>query len=216
MTYLRFFILFVIFSACNPKTQNKYLSNMPLSNNDSILVTYHCGPTNFVVAMSCEKLASIQEQHPKNRYSYIFPEEISDELIDASFEDNSVLNGIELDPVPIDLIDTFIVDCNVLKRIDELLEKKVIAPDFSEDARMYITIKRSNGNYDYLCFDHFPNRIKYNGQTYSMDKELLFLLRYHSGYYSWFDKTEIGWFDELQDTVWYRKALEQIETNKHK
>jgi len=181
-----------MFTSCNHKQQN---TNASFEKNDSILVTYDCGLVSTNVATRCEKLAAIQERHPKNNYGYV--------SVDG-----------KLEPFPVDVIDTFIVDTIVTKQIIRLLDNRINADDFDEDARMYVTIKRNDGNNDYLCFDHFPYRIKYNGQPCSMDKELLFLLRYYSGYYSWFDKNNLDWFEELKDTVLYQKALEQIKLNK--
>jgi len=43
---------------------------------------------------------------------------------------------------------------------------------------------------------------------------LLFLLRYYSGFYSWFEERNLGRFEELKDTVLYQKAVEQIKMNK--
>jgi len=188
-------ILFLAFIACSHKQQNSNIKNIPFEGNDSILVTYDCGLVSTNVATRCEKLAAIQERHPSNDYSYI------------------MMNG-KLEPFPVELIDTFIVDSVVTKKVIRLLDNSVQADDFDEDARMYVTIKRSDGNNDNLCFDHFPYRVKYNGQSCIFDKELLFLLRYYSGYYSWFDKNNLDWFDELKDTVLYQKVLEQVKLNK--
>jgi membrane-bound lytic murein transglycosylase MltF len=188
------------------------MKNNLFEDNDSIFVTYFCGLMNTTAAIRCEKLSAIQEQHPKNKYSYSFPSDVPDELMDAYLSDSS-LSNIVLIPVPVELIDTFIVDSNTISRIEELLNKKVIVSDFSEDARMYVTVKKSDGNTDYLCFDSFPNQVKYNGQACSLDKELLFLLRYYSGYYSWFDVCDLDRFKELQDTMLYQKVLKQIQAN---
>jgi len=184
MRYLFTTVLIFILTGCNSK-------------NDRILITYDPGLVLTNVARRCEKLAAIQELHPKNEYSYVMSD------------------GLILEYLIPQIIDTFIVDKIVIDRIVELLDKKTQAPDYSEDARMYVTIKK-NGKQDYLCFDYFPDQVKYNGQSYSMDKELLFLLRYYSGYYSWFDESDLNWFDELRDPELYRKALEQIKLREEK
>jgi len=195
MRYFYIIALFLVFSACNYKQQNSNIKNTSFDKNDSVLITYYRGLIETNVAVSCEKLAAFQEQHPKNRYVYLME------------------NG-ELVPFPVLLIDTFIVDSSVTQQIIRLLDNKVKADDFNEDARMYVTIKRSNGNIDYLCFDHFPYHAKYNGQSCSLDKEMLFLLRYYSGYYSWFEESNLKRFEELKDMTLYQKALEQIKMNK--
>ena len=192
MKYFYIIMVFLVLTGCNHRQQNGNIKSASIEDNDSILVTYYCGIVNTNVATRCEKLATIQQRHPKNHYY-------------------AIVDG-KLEPWPINLIDTFIVDSAIIKRIIGLLDNSVRrADDFDEDARMYVTIKRSN---DYLCFDHFPYRVKYNGQACWMDKELLFLLRYYSGYYSWFDKEVLDWFEELRDMVLYQKALEQIKLNK--
>ena len=195
MRYFYIITLLFVFSACNHKQQNSNIKNTSFEESDSILITYYRGVIETNVAVRCEKLATFQERHPKNRYIYLMK------------------NG-KMEPFPVLLIDTFIVDSTVTKRIISLLDNRVKADDFDEDARMYVTIKKGNGSNDYLCFDYFPYQIKYNGQSYTMNKELLFLLRYYSGYYSWFDKNDLDWFEELKDTVLYQKALEQIKLNK--
>lgn len=205
---------FFVITACNHKQQSNNMKNTSLGKNDSILVTYFCGFMETISAIRCEELAAIQEQHPKNRYyGYFIPEG----LRDAYKKDSTVLDEVPLKPLPrnfIDKIDTFIVDNTIVNRIIKLLDNRKKADDFSEDARMYVTIKRSNGKSDYLCFDALPNRVpnqvKYNSKSYSMDNELLFLLRYYSGYYSWFDKSNLDWFEELKDSVFYQRAIEQI------
>ena len=111
-------------------------------------------------------------------------------------------------------LDTFIVDSAVVHKIIKLLDYRKPAADFSGDARMYATIKQKNGKIDHLCFDNFPNRVKFNGESCSMDKELRFLLRYYSGYYSWFEKFYLDDFEELKNPVYYQKVLEQIKLRK--
>ena len=207
MRYSFIIILLLAVNACNHKQQNSNTNNTFGNKNDSILITYDCGLVSTPFAVHCEKLASIQEHHPKNQYINLNLKEK-----DASIKDNNVLNGIRLKQIPIGLlIDTFIVDKTITSKIIRLLDNKVNAPDFKEDARMYVTIKKTDGSIDFLCFDHFPDRVKYNGQSCSIDKELLFLLRYYSGYYSWFEENNLKRFEELKDTLLYQKALEQIK-----
>lgn len=178
--------------------------------SDSILITYYCGLMETDVSIRCERLAAIQEKHPSNDCGYVIPAE----LREAYMKDSTVLEGVELEYLPSSIIDTFIADHYVVDKIIELLDKRIPAPDFSEDARMYVTIKRNRGCNDYLCFDHFPYQIKYNNKACFLDGELLFLLRYYSGYYSGFDITDLTWFEELRDTVFYWKAVEQIKNKK--
>jgi hypothetical protein len=192
----------------NQKDRNTLTENNQPDKIDSILVTYFCGMIDTDVAIKCERLAEIQKQHPNN-YAYALPEEFPDELIDDYLEDSSAFDWVKLERVPTELIDTFIVNNDVWNRIAELLEKRTPALDFSEDARMFVTLKNKNGNCDYLCLDSRSNRIKYNNEAYSMDKKLFFLLRYYSGYYAWFGSSDFDWLEELQDTTYYRKALEQ-------
>jgi hypothetical protein len=192
---------------CSYKQQDINTTNIQSDQIDSIFITYRCGMVDSSVAIRCERLAEIQEQHPKNDYSYVIPEE----LLDAYIEDNTVLNGIVLEQVPVELIDTFIVDNSVLNKIKELLNSKILLPDFSEDARMFVTIKNKNNTKDYICIGQQAAPIKYNGKSCSMDRELVFLLRYYSGYYLWFDDSALYYLEELQDTVFYQKALEQVK-----
>jgi len=194
MKYFIMISLLFVFIACNHKRQNSSIKNTS-NENDSILITYACGLILTDVSIRCEKLAEIQNRHPKNEYSYV------------------MVNG-KLEPFPVELIDTCIVDSTIINRVVRLLDNVKKTDDYDGDARMYVTIKRSDGRNDNLCFDYFPYRAKYNGQSCALDKELLFLLRYYSGYYSWFDERNLDWFEELKDTVLYQKAVEQIKMNK--
>ena len=220
MRYLYFLLSIILFTTCNYlfttcnyKKQKGSTENVMYNKQDSILVTYYCGLMTTNVAVRCEKLATIQEQHPKNQYGYVIPEELKE-----AYEKNSnVLDGVELERIPPDLIDTFIVDKNIIDRIVELVEKRTPAPDFSGDARMYVTIKKSSGSNDYLCFDRFPDHIKCNDKACLIDKELSFLLRYYSGYYSWFSISDLDWFEELQsNTEFHQKVMEQIKLREEK
>ena len=199
--------LFLVFTACNQKQQNSNINNILFNKNDSILITYECGEVQTNVAIRCEKLAAKQARHLKNVYLQIIPEE----LLDAYSKDSSVLEGMKLEILPPALIDTFIVDSAVINKIIKLLDNRVKTEDYDEDARMYVTIKKVGRSNDYLCFDHFPYQYKYNGQSCSIDKEALFLLRYYSGYYSWFDERDLDQFEELKDTVYYQKVMEQVK-----
>ena len=70
--------------------------------------------------------------------------------------------------------------------------------------------KQYGSGYCYLCIDCNSNQTKYNGESYHFDKELFFLLRYHSGFYLWFDEDKLKeLFNELQDEFYYEKVLEQ-------
>jgi hypothetical protein len=174
----------LIFTMCHHRTNEKKMNSETESSNqiDSILITYFCGAFDSTVATRCEKLAAMQKRHPKNDYSRPFG------------------------PV---LIDTFIVNKSIMNKIKELLDNKTPVPDYSEDARMFITIKKENGHKDYICINQWSNPVKYNGRAYLVDSEILFLLRYYSGYYLWFDSSYYNWFEELDDSVFYQKVIQQ-------
>jgi len=130
MKYLSVILLCVIFNGCTFKQQK---NNTSFVKNDSILITYYPGHFNSDVARPCEDLAEIQKQHPQNRYAYAIPEEFSN--IDI---DDDLLDGIILEPMPVELIDTFIVDDAIINKIIRLLDNRVRTTDFSGDARIYI------------------------------------------------------------------------------
>jgi hypothetical protein len=167
----------------NRSNKKKANSETEISNqNDSILVTYYRGSVESTVSTRCERLAAIQEQHPKIDYSC---------------------------PVAPLIIDTFIMNKNIMNKIEELLDNKTPAPDYSEDARMFIAIKKKNGHKDYICLNQRSNPVKYNGCSHLIDNEIIFMLRYYSGYYLWFKTSYYDCFEELQDTVLYQKVLQQ-------
>jgi hypothetical protein len=192
---------------CNHKTNIDKDSRS--DSIDSVLITYFCGLVLTNVAIRCERIADIQQQHPQNIYGYSFPAGTPDELIDAYFEGDSVPD-LEVEIFPPDLIDTFIVDNKILDKIDRLLKNKTSAPDFSGDSRMYVTVKKRNNNKDNICIDTW-SRVKYNGKASVINEELIFLFRYYSGYYTWFNEDYLlDLFPELEDSVFYKKVLEQI------
>ena len=188
MKYCYIVILLLSFASCNWKQHQSIVKNIEPEVCDSILITYFCGNINTSKAILCRKLAAIQEEHPKNDYS----------------------------APNMELIDTFIVDKTIIEKAINLLLRNVKAPDFSEDARMYVTIKTKYGNINTLCIDCY-SRAKYNNEACKLNDELLFLLRYYSGYYSWFSISnlkKLEMFGELQNTDYLLKAIEQINSNK--
>lgn len=97
MKYIYYLLAIFIFTACN--SNKKSVKVLEKTDIDSILVTYYCGMIDSNIAIRCEKLAEIQVENPANDYFL-----------------RSV--GMTL------LIDTFIVDKSVLKKIESLIEKK--------------------------------------------------------------------------------------------
>lgn len=165
-------IVSIVLSAC--KFNRQHLINENINNNqiDSILVTYLCGDFDSSVAIKCEKLAAIQAEHFTNDYSRLSL-------------------GI------MEQIDTFIVDNEILKRIQPLLTKNIESSNQDIDARMYVTIKYKNNSFDNICLGMEAPQVSFNGLSVLIDNELLYLLREHSGYYKWFEESKLLDFTEI-------------------
>ena len=124
MKHIYYILTICFFAACNSNRKGAEISEK--TDIDSVLVTYYCGMIDSNVAIRCENLALIQTNHPPNNYTFL-------------------KEGI------VELIDTFIVDKSVLKEIESLLKKKESIETYNEDARMYVSIKYSNGETDNIC-----------------------------------------------------------------
>lgn len=165
------FVIPILFFGCGLSPKQIEFSEKQNKDIDSILITYFCGYIDTETAIKCEKLATIQVNHPINNYSLIN-------------------EGI------IELIDTFIVDKTILNKIPPLLDKKKNTENYEEDARMYVTIKYLNNTTDYICIGMDGSQIIFNGKCVVVENELVYLLRKFSGYYQWFNKDILEDFEE--------------------
>ena len=179
MKLLCLFLIIIISSSCNQRKDIKE-SHLEKVEIDSILITYYPGSIESNVAIKCEKIANIQAKHPKNDYSLLS-------------------EGI------VEIIDTFIVEKIILDRIQPLIERKKTIAHYNEDARMYVTVKYTNNTKDNICLGMEVSQGMFNGKAVFVENELVYLLRTYSGYYKWFDKDELSYFTELQDST-FRKS----------
>ena len=165
---------------CTSSTK-KEDNDIKYNNIDRIYVTYFCGAIDTDVAIKCEEIAAIQEIHPENDYSTPFTQ----------------------------VVDTFIVDTSAINRIDSLIKLKQPISDFRTDARMYVTIKYKNGNISNICLGNNTTpsipKAMINNEYYMLENELVYILRYYSGYYKWFKEDQLSYFKELQDTTYIKK-----------
>lgn len=174
------FTLFLI--ACTP--QNKNINNSNEQKADTIFITYFQHSVDSDVAITCDEIALIQKDHPENDY------------------DSYLKYGI----LPL-VVDTFIVNFKCIEKIDSLLQQKEKTEVFRDDKRMLVSIKRYNGMIDELCIGHFSApKVYYNNEPYIINDELIFILRYGSGYYRWNDP---NLFEELNNRKEMKKELEE-------
>lgn len=124
---------------------------------DTIFVTYYCGDINSVIPLSCEKLSAVQATHPVKDYS-----------------------------IPTEVVDTFITNKEVLIKIDSLLDLKRRTDDFNMDARIYVSISKTDGLKRNFCIGHSEKpQILYHNISYQVNAELIRLVKEYSGYYDW-------------------------------
>lgn len=181
MKYLIIICLTPLFIACTLK--NNDLNNSAEQKADTIFITYFQHSVDSDVAITCDKIASIQKEHPENDYNSYY----------------------EYGIIPL-VIDTFIVDSIYLKKIDSLLQQRKETEAFKDDKRMFVSIKWHDGKTDELCIGNLSiPKIYYNGEPCIINNELLFLLRYKSGYYRWNDP---ALFKELDNYMEVKKTIE--------
>ncbi|SBV98278.1 hypothetical protein [uncultured Dysgonomonas sp.] len=165
-------------------SQNKDMNNSGEQKADTIFITYFQHSVDSDVAITCDKIASIQKDHLENDYNSYF----------------------EYGMIPL-VIDTFIVNSEYIEKIDSLLQLREKIETFNDDKRMLVSIKRHNGKNDELCIGNFlAPKVYYNNEPYIIADELIFILRYKSGYYRWNDP---NLFQELNNHKEIKKELEE-------
>ena len=170
-------ILFLLFafSMCTPDKKENDPDKNSFIQKDSVFITYFTGDFISSKSIWCEKISKIQLKHPKNQY-----------------------------PNP-EVIDTFVVDSHLFKKLREYIQSRNIIDAFNEDARMFVTMKHADGDRNEICIDVFGTFAKINGIPCEMTNEILFLLRDYSGYYNWLDHEYLINLPELNDTTFVRE-----------
>lgn len=150
-------ILFIFLVFTTCRTTPSGADNEESLTSDTIFVTYYCGDINSVIPLSCETLSAIQATHPVNDYS-----------------------------IPSEVVDTFITNKEVFIKIDSLLDLKRRTDDFNMDARIYVSISKTDGLKRNFCIGHSEKpQILYDNISYQVDEELIRLVKEYSGYYDW-------------------------------
>lgn len=113
------------------------------------------------------------------------------------------------------VLDTIITDSLVLKEIANEINKLEIDKDNTEiDARMSISINFKDGSKKQLCLGNYiVNDIMYDGKVQKQNNRLLYLIKYHSGFYSWMDDSFLVEMDELKDSTFVREPITGIMEN---
>lgn len=173
MRYTYLISIIFLLTMCNHKKKSTANTNED-NKIDSVFITYYCGNIDSNVAIKCEKIATIQQEHTANDYS-LFREGI------------------------VEVIDTFIIEQLAIEKIKILLEKKETINNYPEDARMYVTIKYTNDSTNNICLGMNTPQAMFNGLPVLIEDELVYLLRANSGYYRWFDRKDLDSFKEYRD-----------------
>lgn len=107
------------------------------------------------------------------------------------------------------VIDTLIVDCKPLLLIENELKKlKAQKEQNYGDMRMTALVYFKNGTHSQVCITetNFSN-IYLDGVRQERNNNFLYLIRYYSGYYSWFSTASLNSLEELQDTSFVRDSI---------
>ncbi|HOW30220.1 MAG TPA: hypothetical protein PLP88_01515 [Bacteroidales bacterium] len=128
----------------------------------------------------------------------------------SSFDCDSFPNAIHMSKER--FVDTVIIDKTLLCKISNELTK--LAPDdtlVSPDVRLKCKVYKLDNTVDLICLgDWFGTA--FNGQPCNDNYNLVFLIKFNSGYYNYFNEAEfLKYFLELKDSLKYNQAFEQLE-----
>lgn len=113
------------------------------------------------------------------------------------------------------VLDTIINSSEVLKEIEkEIANLEVDLERTDIDARLSATIKFKDGSEKQLCLgSYIVSDIMYDGKVQKSNNRLLYLIKYHCGFYSWMDETFLAEMDELKDSTFIREPIHGILEN---
>jgi hypothetical protein len=105
------------------------------------------------------------------------------------------------------ILDTAIVDKNVLQEIAHEIPRFKKEKDYGIDARMKCYINFSNGHTDSLCISDNPTYGYYNGKPTRLTNKFVYLIRKNCGFYQWIYTRAVRDFEELNDTTFVRDKV---------
>jgi hypothetical protein len=105
------------------------------------------------------------------------------------------------------ILDTAIVDKNVLQEIANEIPLLKREKDYGIDARMKCYINFSNGHTDSLCIGDNPTYGYYNGKPTRLTNKFVYLIRKNCGFYKWIYIRAVRDFEELNDTTFVREKV---------
>jgi hypothetical protein len=105
------------------------------------------------------------------------------------------------------ILDTAIVDKNVLQEIAHEIPRFKKEKDYGIDARMKCYINFSNGHTDSLCISDNPTYGYYNGKPTRLTNKFVYLIRKNCGFYQWIYTRAVRDFEELNDTTFVREKV---------
>lgn len=113
------------------------------------------------------------------------------------------------------VLDTIINSSEVLREIEkEIANLEVDSERTDIDARLSATIRFKDGLEKKLCLGNYiVSDIMYDGKVQKSNNRLLYLIKYHCGFYSWMDETFLAEMDELKDSTFVREPIHGILEN---
>ena len=143
-------------------------------------------------------------------YNYLFSSIISRSCDDVIKKRYPIEDG--------DIIDTLITNAEILEKIEATLLQLEKDDDisYSQDARFVAKVYWKSKDVGEICIGgYFSSFISWNGRLQKNNNSLLYLLKLYSGYYSWFDETEIEVMPEIKDSTFLRE-IDVIAERKEK
>ena len=141
-------------------------------------------------------------------YNYLFNSIISRTCEDVIEKRYPIEDG--------DVIDTLITNIEILRQIEAALLQLEADIPYSQDTRFVAVVYWKSKEISQVCIGgYFSTFIVWNGIRQNENNELLYLLKLHSGYYSWLDDDEISAMPELKDTTFLREIDIIAERKRH-
>ena len=170
---------------------------------------YYLIPLCAILFFSCQQ-EKVIESIDVIYYNYLFESILAvdcNEIIPTPIEYDTFLVGEVKVILQYGILDTTIVDKNILQEIANEMPFFKKEEDYGMDARMKCYINFTNGNTDSLCISQNPTYGYYNDKPIRLTNKFVYLIRKNSGFYKWIYTRGVQSFEELNDTTFVREKV---------